>query len=76
MGIAPPPRRIEGETMKSICLVLTPLEMEVLNLYLQKMDYEDIVASMNKNKRSKDRIDCLRVDNALCRIMRKIREIA
>lgn len=54
---------------------LTPLECAVLDLYLQNMSYMDIVSTMNKHRRGKNRIKSKVCDNALCRIKKKASEI-
>lgn len=69
--------RIEAHSrLKSILISkLTPLEKHVLACYLQNMSYLDIVKSMNKQRRGKNRVDCKVIDNALCRIKKKAIEI-
>ena len=54
---------------------LTDLEKQVLMFYLQNMSYLEIVRSMNKHRRSKNKVDCKTIDNALCRIKKKAAEI-
>lgn len=54
---------------------LTPLEKHVLDCYLQNMSYLDIVKTMNKHRRGRNRVDCKAVDNALCRVKKKALEI-
>lgn len=54
---------------------LTPLEQQVLALYLKNLSYLDIVKEMNRRRRGKNRVDPKTVDNALCRIKKKAMEI-
>jgi RNA polymerase sporulation-specific sigma factor len=64
------------ERLKALLLKeLTPLESNVLELYLQSMSYMDIVATINKKKRGKNRVKPKVIDNALCRIKKKASEI-
>jgi RNA polymerase sporulation-specific sigma factor len=64
------------ERLKALLLKeLTPLESNVLELYLQSMSYMDIVATINKRKRGKNRVKPKVIDNALCRIKKKASEI-
>lgn len=64
------------ERLKGLLLQkLTPLETSVLELYLQNMSYMDIVATINKKKRGRNRVKPKVIDNALCRIKKKAMEI-
>lgn len=54
---------------------LTELETQVLNLYLKNMSYVDIVKSLNKRRRGKNRLKPKVIDNALCRIKKKAVEL-
>lgn len=54
---------------------LTPLEMHVLECYLQNMSYIEIAKAMNKHRRGGNRVNCKVIDNALCRIKKKALEI-
>jgi RNA polymerase sporulation-specific sigma factor len=54
---------------------LTELETKVLNLYLKNMSYIDIVTSLNKRRRGKNRLKPKVIDNALCRIKKKAMEL-
>lgn len=54
---------------------LTDLESEILDLYLKDMSYVDIVQTMNKKRRGRNRVNPKVIDNALCRIKHKALEV-
>lgn len=54
---------------------LTPLESQVLELYLKSMSYTDIVQFLNKTRRGRNRLKAKVIDNALCRIKKKALEM-
>lgn len=54
---------------------LTPLESQVLELYLKNMSYMDIVQCLNKTRRGRNRLKPKVIDNALCRIKKKAIEM-
>lgn len=54
---------------------LTDLENQILYLYLKNCSYVDIVKTMNKHRRGKNRVDAKCIDNALCRIKNKAAEL-
>jgi RNA polymerase sporulation-specific sigma factor len=54
---------------------LTELESKVLKLYLKNLSYMDIVESLNKRRRGRNRLKPKVIDNALCRIKKKAMEL-
>ena len=66
---------VHSNTKLVLVSKLTDLERHVLDCYLQNMSYLDIVQSMNKYRRGRNRVNCKVIDNALCRIKKKAIEI-
>jgi hypothetical protein len=54
---------------------LTELESQVFRLYLKNLSYTDIVDSLNRKRRGKNRLKPKVIDNALCRIKKKAMEL-
>jgi RNA polymerase sporulation-specific sigma factor len=50
---------------------LTPLEATIISCYLKNMSYHDIVSSINKRRKKKNKIGTKVADNALVRIRKK-----
>jgi RNA polymerase sporulation-specific sigma factor len=55
-----------SELDKLLSSVTSSYERRVFNMYLQKMSYADIAASLNKNEKS--------VANAICRVKQKLKK--
>lgn len=60
-------REAENETREKIFTALSPMERDVLQLYLKGMNYRDIAKEMKKEPKT--------IDNALQRIRRKVRKV-
>lgn len=71
-GSDPIGRMVERESLKQrekqVSSLLSELEKNVLSLYFQGMSYADIAKTLGKTTKT--------VDNALCRIKRKVRNSA
>lgn len=58
-----------------LCETLTPLETEILELYLKNLSYLDIVEAIRKRHRGRKKFKTKVVDNGLCRIKHKAAEL-
>ena len=66
---------IHSTLKRELLSKLTPLEKHVFQRYLESMSYSDIVTTMNKRRRGRNRVNCKVIDNALCRVKKKAIEI-
>ena len=56
---------------------LTKIEAKVLDMRRRDMCYVDMATKLNKTRRGKNKptIGPMQIDNALCRVMKKVRKI-
>ena len=61
-------RKETHKNLKAMLLQrLTPLEAKVVKCYLKGMSYQEIVATMNRGRKKKNRANAKQIDNSICR---------